>query len=201
MQIDVRILFLAAKIIKAEKGSRIEEIEHVRRNFIQSFGQQRASKAFENFNQLKDKLSTEQAARDLRQYTSYDSRLNVMRFLFETAYVDREISHNELQELLNISEALGIFRQHFDHIYSAYVSGSYSGNYGEQYVATQSDYELLEVEEGASIEIIKKSYRVLAKKYHPDATSNYNEDEKKLASDKFAEISQAYDRLRNTHKF
>ncbi len=50
-------------------------------------------------------------------------------------------------------------------------------------------YEILGVEKDASEEDIKKSYRNLAKKWHPDTKP---EDEKVEASEKFKEISEAY---------
>ena len=48
-------------------------------------------------------------------------------------------------------------------------------------------YEILEVSENASQEIIEKAYRVLAKKYHPDMNPGDAEAEKK-----FKEASEAY---------
>lgn len=48
-------------------------------------------------------------------------------------------------------------------------------------------YEVLEVQKGASEEDIKKAYRRLAKKYHPDVNPN-----KKEAEEKFKEINEAY---------
>jgi curved DNA-binding protein CbpA len=52
-------------------------------------------------------------------------------------------------------------------------------------------YEILEVSEKASKEIIEKAYKVLAKKYHPDM----NIDNPKEAAEKFKEISEAYEVL------
>lgn len=50
-------------------------------------------------------------------------------------------------------------------------------------------YEILGVDRKASIDEIKKAYRGLALKYHPDRVSA---DEKKSAEEKFKEISEAY---------
>jgi len=53
-------------------------------------------------------------------------------------------------------------------------------------------YELLEVSEKASPEVIKKAYITLVKKYHPDLQPD---DEKKSAEDKIKEINEAYEVL------
>ena len=55
-------------------------------------------------------------------------------------------------------------------------------------------YEILEVNENASLEVIEKAYRVLAKKYHPDA---WPPDKVYWAEDRFKEITEAYQTLSN----
>ena len=58
-------------------------------------------------------------------------------------------------------------------------------------------YEILEVSEKASKEVIEKAYRVLAKKYHPDLQE---EKEKKNAENKMKQINEAYEVLSNDEK-
>lgn len=55
-------------------------------------------------------------------------------------------------------------------------------------------YEILEVSENASYEIIEKAYRTLAKKYHPDINSMNNVN---WSEDKFKELTEAYRILSN----
>ena len=57
-------------------------------------------------------------------------------------------------------------------------------------------YEILEINKNATEEEIKKAYRKLAKKYHPDA----NPDNKKEAEEKFKEVSEAYEVLSDPQK-
>ncbi len=55
-------------------------------------------------------------------------------------------------------------------------------------------YEILEVSENASDEIIDRAYRVLAKKYHPDT---WPSNKSYWAENKFKEITEAYQVLSN----
>lgn len=50
-------------------------------------------------------------------------------------------------------------------------------------------YEILEVSQNASIEVIEKTYKVLIKKYHPD---QYPKEKKKYYENKVKELNEAY---------
>lgn len=58
-------------------------------------------------------------------------------------------------------------------------------------------YEILEVSENASKEVIEKAYKVLAKKYHPDLQMPEN---RQMAEQKMKELNDAYDVLSNDEK-
>src|SRR4030088_1725637 len=61
-------------------------------------------------------------------------------------------------------------------------------------VAFQDYYEALEVPRNASSEEIRRAYRKLARKYHPDVNKEPG------AEDRFKQISEAYEVLRDPEK-
>ena len=64
-------------------------------------------------------------------------------------------------------------------------------------MASKRDYyEVLGIDKNASDEEIKKAYRRLAKKYHPDANPNNKEE----AEAKFKEVNEAYETLSDSKK-
>jgi curved DNA-binding protein CbpA len=61
-------------------------------------------------------------------------------------------------------------------------------------------YKILELNDFADIESVKKSYKKLAKLYHPDANFDKSESEKKINSDKFKIINDAYQHIGDADK-
>lgn len=58
---------------------------------------------------------------------------------------------------------------------------------------TKNPYEVLGVPQSASDDEVKKAYRDLSRKYHPDA--NVNNPLADLAEEKFKEVQEAYDMI------
>src|SRR5262249_56115653 len=74
-------------------------------------------------------------------------------------------------------------------------AGRGQGGGGSVMAAPRDFYEVLGVKKSASHDEIKKAYRELARKWHPDR----NPDDKQ-AEERFKEIQQAYDTLSDAEK-
>ena len=57
-------------------------------------------------------------------------------------------------------------------------------------------YEILGVGKNADDKEIKKAYRKMANKYHPDKVSHLGDDFQKLAEDKFKAVNDAYQSIK-----
>ena len=79
--------------------------------------------------------------------------------------------------------------------YGNYQRQTGGGNSG--YVVNKDKYYTeLGVEKGSSSEEIKKAYRKMAMKYHPDKANNLDEKTKMQYEAKFKEINEAYENLK-----
>ena len=63
-------------------------------------------------------------------------------------------------------------------------------------MAKRDYYEVLGVDKKASADDIKRAYRRMAMKYHPDKVSHLGEDFKKVAQEKFRKVKDAYDKIK-----
>ena len=61
---------------------------------------------------------------------------------------------------------------------------------------TDASYRILEIEPTSSDDDVKKAFRTMAMKYHPDKVSHLGEDFKKVAHEKFRKVQEAYDQIK-----
>ena len=62
-------------------------------------------------------------------------------------------------------------------------------------------YEILSVSRSASGGEIKKAYRTMAKKYHPDKVLHLGKEHQNGAEEKFKPVQEAYDKLQKERGF
>ena len=61
---------------------------------------------------------------------------------------------------------------------------------------TDSAYKILEIEKSASEDDVKKAYRKMAMKYHPDKVQHLGSEYEKDAQEKFKKINEAYEQIK-----
>jgi DnaJ like chaperone protein len=64
------------------------------------------------------------------------------------------------------------------------------------YADVDSDYKILEIHNSASDEELKKAYKKMAVKFHPDKVSHLGEEYQQDAKEKFQKVQQAYESIK-----
>jgi|TARA_B100001057_G_scaffold394528_1_gene403749 DnaJ like chaperone protein len=182
---QLNLLALSALIIKADGKIEQKELDFVRSFFIGQYGKERADSIFRTFNtQIKKETQhLDQLTRIFVQQTAYETRLQILHFLFGIANADGNISDIELQKLSQVATGMRLRLPDFESIKAMFVKN------------TDNAYKILEVDSNASLDEIKKAYRKMAKKYHPDKLRGQDPAMIKGAEEKFREVQKAYETL------
>ncbi len=188
---EINLLALASLVIKADGKVTQNELDFVRRYFITAYGKNRANEVFKIFNQnVKNKgISVSKISRLFNLALNYESRLQVIHFLFGIAKADGNISKLEIKKLLEFSNLFKLSYADFLSIKAMFVQQS------------DNAYKILELDKNATNDQIKKSYRELAKKHHPDKVQHLGDAYVKAAQDKFQQIQKAYQNIKNERGF
>jgi len=161
------------------------ELDYVRQFFIRQFGQESAKEALLT---LKDILKQDIPVRDIciqiGRNMDYSSRLQLLHLLFNISVADTTIHPLELELIAKISGAMGVASNDFLSIKNMFIP------------ETDSAYKILEIEPATTNEEVKKAYRKMAMKYHPDKVSHLGEEFRKTADEKFKKVNEAYERIK-----
>lgn len=187
---EISLLVLASVVIKADGKVDQRELDYVRQHFVNMYGKERANSAFRLFNGiLKKKVSVRQVCMQIREHMSHASRLQLVHFLFGISKADGNVTSSEEQEIKKIAGYLYINQRDYESIKAMF------------YNAVDSAYKILEITKAATNDEVKKAYRKMAKKHHPDKLQNLGEEHIKVAEQKFQKIQEAYEKIKDERGF
>ena len=185
-EFEINLLSLTSILIKSDGKISSSELQFVRNYFISIYGSDKAKLLFKTFNNEVDKsnISAEKICFFYRSRTTYETRLQIINLLFNVAKSDGNVSNYELEKLLEFSNLMKISRVDFESLKAMFIK------------STNSDYKILEVDKSCTDSELKKAYRDLAKKHHPDKVQHLGEAYIKSAKEKFSRIQAAYENVK-----
>ncbi|MBI5220058.1 MAG: TerB family tellurite resistance protein [Bacteroidia bacterium] len=183
----VSLMVLIAAVLKADGKVLQSELNFVKSYFLKAFGMEASVEAIQMLRDLiKKDIPVEAVSDQIKTHLDYSSRLQLLHFLFGIADADGEIHRSELNVIGNIARHLGISQKDYDSIKSMFYK---QGN-------IDAAYKILEIDKTATDEDVKKAYRKMALKYHPDKVSYLGEDVQTSAKEKFQKLNEAYEKIK-----
>ncbi len=180
------MLVLVAAVMRADGKVMRSELDFVKAYFVRNFGRDAAGEAMLMLRDLLNKkIPLNDVTRQIKNRMDYSSRLQLLHFLYGISMADSVISDKEMNIIEIIAGNLDITEKDRESIKSMFIEK----NGG-------AAYRILEVEPSATDEEVKKAYRKMANKYHPDKVSYLGEDFRKIAHEKFQKVNEAYDRIK-----
>ncbi|MEA1882276.1 MAG: TerB family tellurite resistance protein [Candidatus Marinimicrobia bacterium] len=185
----ISLLVLLAAVMKADKQLLKSELDYVKQFLSKQFS---ANQVRDFMTLFKDIIKQDYPLRDVcRQIVrsmDHPSRLELVHVLFGLSKADGHVHPDEVKVIHTIARYLNINESDFDSIRAMFFRDSLS------------DYTILEADPAASDSEVKKAYRKMATKYHPDKVAHLGDDLKNLAEEKFKAVNDAYQNIKKERK-
>lgn len=187
------ILVLISYIARADQKVMHSEMEMIRQFLRQNFGEgavtqgeQILRKLFDQQKQMGDasfRNAVIQSCQQISMNLSYSQRLQMLSFLAQVARADGIVDPREVNALREVARALGLSDREVDSML----------NLSDGSTNLEAAYKVLEISPNATDDEVRKAYKKLALKHHPDRVATLGEDVKRAAEKKFQEINAAKD--------
>lgn len=181
------LLVLMACVMKADGRVLKSELNVVKRFLLANFGESGALEALQILKKLLEQpIDETEVAMQINKYMNYSTKLELTHLMLEIANADGVIVPEELSVIEYIATIFRISPADLASLKAPYFK--------------QTDqnwmYKALEIEPTATNEEVKKAYRRMAMKYHPDKVASAGEEAKKTATEKFRSINEAYEAIK-----
>jgi DnaJ like chaperone protein len=176
------LLILCGALMKADNQVKKSELEYVKAFFTRQFGVEYTRERMLLFREiLKQDYSVTEVCYQIKSNLDYSSKLELIHLLFGLAKADGDLHTSEISFIEHISGLLDIKLPDFVSIKAMFVKDKLAA------------YKILEIDVTVSDEDVKKAYRRMAVKYHPDKVHHLGPDFRKDAEEKFKKINEAYE--------
>lgn len=184
------LLVLSAAVMKADGRILKSELEYVKWFYKQQFGEEHTAEYMQTLRKILIKeFNTQDVCAQIRLYMDYSSRVQLLHYLFGIAKADEWVDQKERNVIFQIGRDMGINKVDFDSVQAMFFK------------SLNNAYTILELKENATTEEIKKAYRTMAIKYHPDKVAHLGEEFQKGAKEKFQKVNEAYESLKKEKGF
>ena len=127
----------------------------------------------------------------------YHKRVKIMEYLLNLAFIDKDFSPTEKMITEDIANALKIKIEDFNNLINTFEA-FYVQQASNKAISLEKAYEILESNPSDDAATLKKNYRSLVKKHHPDIISGQGATQNIIdeATKKLQEINEAYELIK-----
>ncbi|MBA4409484.1 MAG: TerB family tellurite resistance protein [Bacteroidota bacterium] len=183
------LLVLVAAVMKADSKVLKSELDYTKDFFVRTFGIAAAGEAVKILRDLLNQnIPIAEVCQQIRKNMDHPSRLQLVHFLFGIADADGHVHETEHKLIKHIAQQMGISQKDYESLESMFVAN------------TDAAYKILEIETTATDDEMKKAYRKMAVKYHPDKVHYLGGDIQKAAHEKFQKVNEAWETIKKQRR-
>ena len=123
-------------------------------------------------------------ANQINSHMNTAEKLQLMHVLFGISQADGQVHASEVEIIQEIGQHLKLNASDVDAIMAIFIKN------------TNSYYTILEIDPAATDQELKKAYRSMARRFHPDKVQHLGPEFQKMAEDKFKAINEAYQQIK-----
>ena len=184
------LLVLSAAVMKSDGKTLKSELDYVKNFLVKQFGENHAHQQILMLKEiLKQDIPLQQVCEQIKQYMPHSERLQIIHYLFGISKADGHVHQSELTTIFTIANYLGVNAADFNSLKAMYFRD------------TNSDYKILEIDTSVTDDEVKKAYRKMAVKFHPDKVALLGDEVQKAAKEKFQKVQDAYDNIKKQRGF
>ena len=181
----ISVLVLFAKVMKADGKLLKSELDYVKRFLKQQFGIHKTKELMAVFRDiLEQDYPLKDVCKQIQRSMDHPSRLELIHILYGLSASDGHVHPEEIKIIQTMANYLNINKNDYESIKAMFAKDE------------EAIFRVLEISPNASNEEIKKAYRKMANKYHPDKVSHLGKEMQKMAEEKFKAVNDAYQRLK-----
>lgn len=186
--VPTMLMALSAAVMKADGKVLKSELNYVKAFFNQQFGPQFSTQHLQTLKRFldSDNIPLQRICQDIKLRMQPEVRVQLLHYLFGIANADGDVSNSEINLISRISDMLGASRIDFESVKNMF------------YRDVNSDYRVLGLEPDATDEQVKKAYRKMVIKFHPDKVQQMGAEYQKGAKEKFQKIQEAYEAIKKS---
>jgi len=179
------LLALSAAVMKADGHYKKSELDYIKAFFKGQFGEAKTREAMHMLKDLlKRNIPIREVAEQIRYNMEHPLRLQLLHYMFNIAKADGHVHQSEVEVIQQISNYLGISAK------------DYKSIEGMFHKDVDHAYAILEITKGATDTEVKKAYRKMAVKHHPDKVSHLGDEFRLAAKEKFIRVKEAYEQIK-----
>ena len=172
--IATMLMALSASVMKADGKVLKSELDFVK-SFSITVWQSISKEHLQVLKRFLDSnhIPLDKICQDIRYRMQSEVRVQLIHYLFGIAKADGDVSVSEINQISHIAQLLGVSNVEFESIKNMF------------YRNTESDYKILGINSSAEDNEVKKAYRKMAVKFHPDKVASKGEQYQKGAKENF----------------